>query len=173
MSLSRELGLPLITIIDTPGATLSREAEEGGLGGEIARCLAELIDLNVPTIAVIMGQGTGGGALALAPADRVLAARNGWLAPLPPEGGSVIQYGDATHAAQVARTQRVRSQDLLEDGIVDEIVEEQPDAALESEAFCLRLGEAIERHLSELRNEDLRTIRQRRLNRYRNLGSAL
>lgn len=173
MTLAEELGLPLITIIDTPGAALSREAEEGGLGGEIARCLAALIDLNVPTIAVIMGQGTGGGALALAPGDRVIAARNGWLAPLPPEGGSVIQFGDTLHAAEVARAQRVRSQDLLEDGIVDEIVDEYPDAAVEPEEFCIRLGDAIVRHLSELRGEDLRTVRQRRLYRYRNLGSSL
>jgi acetyl-CoA carboxylase carboxyl transferase subunit beta len=173
MTLAAELGLPLITIIDTPGAALSREAEEGGLGGEIARCLAQLIDLNVPTIAVIMGQGTGGGALALAPADRVLSARNGWLAPLPPEGASVIQFGDTEHAAEVARAQRVRSQDLLEDGIVDEIVEEHPDAADEPEEFCLRLGDAIVRHLSELRGHDIRSIRQQRLNRYRNLGASL
>src|SRR3712207_9115504 len=75
----------LVTLIDTPGAALSREAEEGGLAGEIARCLEDLVMLGAPTIAVLLGQGTGGGALALVPADRVIAAANGWLGPLPPE----------------------------------------------------------------------------------------
>lgn len=172
MALARELGIPLLTVIDTPGATLSREAEEGGLGGEIARCLAEMIDLSVPTISLIMGQGTGGGALALAPADRVIAARNGWLAPLPPEGASVIRHGDLSHAPEMARQQRVGSTDLLQDGIVDEIVEEFPDAAEEAEQFCLRAGDAVIRHLSELRGLDLRTVRQRRLSRYQHLGTS-
>jgi acetyl-CoA carboxylase beta subunit len=172
MALAEELGMPLVTIIDTPGATLSQEAEEGGLGGEIARCLAELIDLSVPTIAVIMGQGTGGGALALAPADRVISARNGWLAPLPPEGASVIRFGDVTHASEMAIEQRIRSADLLHDGIVDEVVEEYPNAAEEPEQFCLRMGDAIVRHLADLRGTDLRTVRQRRLSRYQRLGTS-
>ena len=88
MHLAEELRLPLVTLIDTPGAALSREAEEGGLAGEIARCLQDLVMLKAPTLAVLLGQGTGGGALALVPADRVLAAANGWLGPLPPEGAS-------------------------------------------------------------------------------------
>ena len=68
MRLARELRLPLVTVIDTPGAALSREAEEGGLAGEIARCLAELVTLPAPTLCVLVGQGTGGGALASCPA---------------------------------------------------------------------------------------------------------
>ncbi|HEX3592133.1 MAG TPA: carboxyl transferase domain-containing protein, partial [Pseudonocardiaceae bacterium] len=72
--LAAELGLPLVTFIDTPGASLSAEAEEGGLSGEIARCLAELLELPSPTVAVLLGEGGGGGALALLPADRVVAA---------------------------------------------------------------------------------------------------
>ena len=83
MHLAEELRLPLVTLIDTPGAALSQEAEEGGLAGEIARCLQDLVMLKAPTLAVLLGQGTGGGALALVPADRVLAAANGWLGPLP------------------------------------------------------------------------------------------
>ncbi len=72
MHLAEELRLPLVTLIDTPGAALSREAEEGGMAGEIARCLQDLVMLKAPTLAVLLGQGTGGGALALVPADRVL-----------------------------------------------------------------------------------------------------
>ncbi|MGH3656969.1 MAG: carboxyl transferase domain-containing protein, partial [Micromonosporaceae bacterium] len=68
MRLAAELRLPLVTVIDTPGAALSREAEEGGMAGEIARCLAELVTLDAPTLCLLLGQGTGGGALALLPA---------------------------------------------------------------------------------------------------------
>ncbi|MDJ0334394.1 carboxyl transferase domain-containing protein [Salinibacterium sp. G-O1] len=170
MALAAELGLPLITVVDTPGAALSREAEEGGLGGEIARCLAEMLDLPVPTVAVILGEGTGGGALALMPADRVLAARNGWLAPLPPEGASVIMFGDTSHAASMTVDQRVRSQDLLEDGIVHEIVEERPTADAEPADFCRRVGEAIVRQLAELELQDSSQRRAARTANYKGLG---
>jgi len=147
MRLAAELGLPLVTVVDTPGASLSREAEEGGLGGAIARSLAAILSLPVPTVAVLMGQGTGGGALALVPADRVIAAEHAWLGPLPPEGASVIRFGDVDHAPQLADEQGIGSADLLAAGIVDEIVPESPDAAEEPEAFCRRLGNAIERQL--------------------------
>ena len=170
MALAANLGLPLITVVDTPGAALSREAEEGGLGGEIARCLADLLDLPVPTIAVILGEGTGGGALALLPTDRVIAARHGWLAPLPPEGASVIMHGDISHAAAMTVDQRVRSQDLLDDGIVHEIVEERPEADLEPAAFCRRVGDAIVRQLDALQSLDDQDRRAARTEHYRQLG---
>jgi acetyl-CoA carboxylase beta subunit/acetyl-CoA carboxylase alpha subunit len=147
MRLAAELGLPLVTVIDTPGAALSRAAEEGGLGGEIARCLAALLALPVPTVSVLMGQGTGGAALALLPADRVVAARHGWLSPLPPEGASVIRHGDTSHAAAMAEAQRVNAAALMDLGFVDAIVEERPHAGAEPEAFCRRLGAEIARQI--------------------------
>ena len=106
MRLAAELDLPLVTVIDTAGAALSREAEEGGLAGEIARCIAEMVALEVPTVSVLLGQGTGGGALALVPADRILTAQHGWLSPLPPEGASAILYHDTDHAADMADNTR-------------------------------------------------------------------
>lgn len=172
MALAAELQMPLITVIDTPGAALSREAEEGGLGGEIARCLADLITLPVPTISVILGEGTGGGALALIPADRVIAARNGWLAPLPPEGASVIRFGTTLRAQEMAATQRVRSADLLVDGIVDEIVEERPSAEIEPAEFCRRLGHAIVAHLDELATSEPAHRQILRAKKYQTLGRA-
>lgn len=166
MELAAALGMPLVTVIDTPGAALSREAEEGGLAGEIARSLAELLALPVPTVSVLMGQGTGGGALALVPADRVIAAEHGWLGPLPPEGASVIRYGDVEHAPAVVDEQGVRAIDLAAAGIVDEIVPELPDAAREPEAFCRRLGAAIERQLAEVCALDATERTARRRERY-------
>ena len=135
MRLAQELGLPLITVIDTPGADLSPRAEERALAGEIARCLADMSELTVPTVAVLLGQGCGGGALALLPARRVIAAEHAWLSPLPPEGASAIVYHDTDHAALLAERQRISAHDLLEDGIVHAVVPEEPAAHEDPRAF--------------------------------------
>ncbi|MEV5826329.1 carboxyl transferase domain-containing protein [Spirillospora sp. NPDC052242] len=150
MALAAELGLPLVTVVDTPGAVPSAEAEEGGLAGEIARCLADLLTLAAPTLCLLLGEGTGGAALALLPADRVLVARHGWLSPLPPEGASVIVHRTPGRAAELAAAQGVRSSDLLRAGTADVLVDELPDAADEPAAFCRRAAAAIERELSGL-----------------------
>ncbi|MFI5709439.1 carboxyl transferase domain-containing protein [Kribbella sp. NPDC051620] len=137
MRLAEDLGLPLVTVIDTPGAELSREAEEGGVAAEIAQCIATLATLKVPTISVLLGQGTGGGALALLPATTVIAAEHAWLAPLPPEGASAIMHGDTTHAPTMATTQRITATDLQATGTVHHIVPEPADDAPESLAKAL------------------------------------
>jgi acetyl-CoA carboxylase carboxyl transferase subunit beta len=150
MRLASELGLPLVTVIDTPGAALSPDAENGGLAGEIARCLSDLVTLDAPTLCLMLGEGNGGGALALLPADRVVAAQHAWLSPLPPEGASAIVHRDTDHAPEMARAQQVRALDLHRLGVVDRIVAEQPDAADEPEAFCQRVGLVLEHELSSL-----------------------
>ncbi|MEV7398550.1 carboxyl transferase domain-containing protein [Aeromicrobium sp. NPDC092404] len=124
MRLANELRLPLVSFIDTPGAELSPEAEQGAIAGEIARCIAWMSTMRVPTVSVLLGQGCGGGALALLPADVVIAAENAWLSPLPPEGASAIVHGDLDHAAQMAEAQRVSAIDLHENGTVHRIVAE-------------------------------------------------
>ncbi|MEU5881368.1 carboxyl transferase domain-containing protein [Spirillospora sp. NPDC047279] len=166
MSLAAELGLPLVTVVDTPGAVLSAEAEEGGLAGEIARCLADMLTLAARTVCLLLGEGTGGAALALLPADRVLAARHAWLSPLPPEGASVIVHRTPDRAPEMAEAQGVRSSDLLRDGIVDELVDERPDAADEPEAFCRRAAAALEHALLTAPSADPAA----RQARYRDLG---
>jgi acetyl-CoA carboxylase carboxyl transferase subunit beta len=150
LRLAAELGLPVLSVIDTRGAALSPEAENGGLAGEIARCLSALVTVDAPTLCLMLGEGNGGGALALLPADRVVAAQHAWLSPLPPEGASAIVYGDGEHAAELATRQRVRATDLAEIGIVDRIVPELPDAADEPEAFCRRVGAVLEAELTAL-----------------------
>ncbi len=159
MRLAVELGIPLLTVIDTPGAALSPEAEEGGLAGEIARSLADLVSLDAPTLCLMLGQGNGGGALALLPADRVVAAQHAWLSPLPPEGASAIVHRDTEHAPEMARAQRIRAVDLHAAGVVDRIVAERPDAADEAEAFCHRLGAVLEHELAALAHADLPALR--------------
>ena len=170
MRLASELDLPLVTIIDTSGAALSRAAEEGGLAGEIARCLAELVAHAEPTLCILLGQGTGGGALALMPADRVIAAQHSWLSPLPPEGASAILHRTTERAAELATQQRVRSLDLLADGIVDRVVAEHPDAADEPEDFCRRMALVIAGELSRLASTNATSRLAARHDRYRRLG---
>ncbi len=172
MKIAAELDLPLVTVIDTAGAALSREAEEGGLAGEIARCIAEMIALDVPTVSVLLGQGTGGGALALVPADRVLAAQHGWLSPLPPEGASAILHHDTSKAAEMAAQQGVRSSDLLSAGIIDYIIPEFPDAAVEPKDFCIRVGMALRHYLAALTAADDEKRRAERAGRFEGLGKA-
>ncbi|MFF2146468.1 carboxyl transferase domain-containing protein [Kitasatospora sp. NPDC058190] len=141
--LAEQLGLPLVTVVDTAGAELSAQAELDGIAVEIAHCLTTLLALRTPVLAVLLGQGSGGGALALLPADRVLAAGHAWLAPLPPEGASAIVHRDGAHAAELARAQGIGAHHLAEVGLVDEVVPELPDAAEEPEAFCARMGAAL------------------------------
>lgn len=166
MRLAVELGLPLLTVIDTPGAALSPEAEEGGLAGEIARSLADLVTLRAPTLCLLLGQGNGGGALALLPADRVVAAQHAWLSPLPPEGASAIVHRDTEHAPEMARAQQVRALDLRAAGVVDRIVPELPDAAEEAEAFCHRVGALLARELAGLFHADLDALLAVRAHRF-------
>ncbi|MEZ0363812.1 carboxyl transferase domain-containing protein [Mycobacterium sp. pUA109] len=170
MALAAGLRLPLVLVIDTPGPALSVEAEQGGLAGEIAACLAELVTLAVPTVSVLLGQGSGGPALAMVPADRVLAALHGWLAPLPPEGASAIVFRDTDHAPELAVAQGIRSADLLAAGIVDAIVPEHPDAADEPIDFAKRLSRAIAAELYTLRDLPDEARLAARLARYRRIG---
>lgn len=171
MRLAAELNLPLVLVIDTWGAALSPEAEEGGLAGEVARSLSDLVTLRVPTVSVLLGQGTGGGALAMLPADRVLCAQHAWLAPLPPEGASAVMYRDTEHAAEMASRQRIRSADLLADGVIDRVIPERPDAADEPTEFSRRVGLAVRESLAELSLIPDSIRISRRLDRYRFLGT--
>lgn len=141
MRLADELGLPLVSIIDTPGAELSAEAEEGAIAGEIARCISGMTQLSVPSVSVLLGQGTGGGALALLPASVVIAAENAWLSPLPPEGASAIVHGDIDHAEMLAQSQRISAFDLLEAGTVHHLVAEPVDDS--PEMFSHAMAAAI------------------------------
>lgn len=170
MALAASLQLPLVLVIDTAGPALSAEAEEGGLAAEIARCLAELVTLDTPTVSVLLGQGSGGPALAMVPADRVLAALHGWLAPLPPEGASAIVYRDVDHAAELAAAQGIRSVDLQRHGIVDVVVPEETDAADEPLAFTRRLSDTIAAELHRLRAAPADDRLAARLQRYRRIG---
>ncbi|MFC8717442.1 carboxyl transferase domain-containing protein [Kitasatospora sp. NPDC057198] len=144
--IAEELGMPLLTVVDTTGAELSIEAELDGVALEIAHCLTTLVGLRTPVLAVLLGQGSGGGALALLPADRVIAAQHAWLAPLPPEGASAIVHRDGEHAPQLARAQGITATELTATGLVDQVVPESTDLADLRE----RLAAAVTAALAEL-----------------------
>ncbi|MFC0316450.1 carboxyl transferase domain-containing protein [Gordonia phosphorivorans] len=119
IALAAELQLPLLTVIDTHGAQLSVRAEEEGLAAEIAHCLSDFLAAPVPTVSVLAGAGAGGAALALFPADLVIATSDGWLAPLPPEGSAALVYGDPGRAPDLAQAQHIWAVDLHRAGLVD------------------------------------------------------
>ncbi len=171
MKLAEELRLPLLTVIDTAGAALSQEAEEGGLAGEIARSLHELIGLESPSVSVLLGQGAGGGALALLPADRTIAAQHSWLSPLPPEGASAIVHRTTEFAPAMAQAQGVNVAALYANGLVDHIVDERGDASLEPRQFCSRMAKAIEYELASVAGVPVPELVAARAAKFASLGS--
>lgn len=171
MTLAAGLGLPLLTVIDTPGADLSQEAEEGGLGREIGRSLSQMLSLRTPTVTLILGQGAGGGALAIFPADRTVAVSNGWLGPLPPEGASTIVHGHTGLAAEMSRLQHIGAAALLQDGVIDEIIDEPEDPAADPEGFCRNAAIAIQRMLRSVTSIDLHILLEERGQRYGKIGT--
>lgn len=146
MRLANELRLPLVSFIDTPGAELSPEAEQGAVAGEIARCISWMSTMTVPTVSVLLGQGCGGGALALLPAHVIIATENAWLSPLPPEGASAIVFGDLDHAEEMSRAQHVGALDLRANGTVHHIVPEPAGDTPESlaRAVAAEVGAQLE-----------------------------
>lgn len=150
MNLAMQLRLPFVSFIDTAGAELSVAAEERAIAGEIARCIGTMVTMTVPTVSALIGEGTGGGALALLPAQRVIAAEHSWLSPLPPEGASVIVYGDVAHAAEMTVSQHVGAIELLRNGTVHAIVPELPAAEETAETFAHAIVAEIAAQLRDL-----------------------
>ena len=168
MRLAEHFALPIITLIDTPGADPGFESERGGIANAIAQCLAALIQIRVPTVALVIGEGTSGGALALAVTDRVLMMEHATLTVISPEGASAILFGDAAHAAETAKNLGLDARDLLRRGIVDALVPEpgegahtQPQVAIES------LKNALRHTLVELQSQNGEARLQARSQRYR------
>jgi acyl-CoA carboxylase subunit beta len=139
VGLAGRLGMPVVTLVDTPGADPSPEAEVDGVASEIARTLAALASCPTPTVSVCVGEGGSGGALALSYTDRLLMDEHATFSVIAPEGAAAILERDATKAAEVADRLRLTSGDMLELGIVDEVIGEDQQA----------LDEAVDRALQE------------------------
>jgi acetyl-CoA carboxylase carboxyl transferase subunit beta len=161
IELAGRLGLPVVTLIDTRGADPLPESEAAGVAGAIARTFVAMLGCPSPTLAVLIGEGGSGGALSMAPADRVLAWENAVFSVIAPEGAATILYRDASRAPELAERLRITTSDLEEMGIVDAIVAEPAEIE--------RLSGAIDGHLSELTAMRSRSRLRRRHERWRKL----
>ena len=151
MQQAAKFQMPIITLVDTPGAYPGIGAEERGQSVAIARNLFEMARLPTPIIAVLTGEGGSGGALALAVADRVLILENAYYSVISPEGCSVILFKNVTAAPQAARALRISAPELRRLGIVDEIVPEPDEGAhTDSDATAHALRAALIRQLGAL-----------------------
>jgi acetyl-CoA carboxylase carboxyl transferase subunit alpha len=124
MNLAEKFGRPIITFIDTPGAYPGIDAEERGQAEAIAFNLREMANLTVPVIAVVLGEGGSGGALAIGVADRVLMLENAVYSVITPEGCAAILWKDAGQSAQAAENLKLTANDLKKSGLIDEIIPE-------------------------------------------------
>jgi acetyl-CoA carboxylase carboxyl transferase subunit alpha len=144
MRLADRFGVPVLTLVDTPGAFPGVEAEERGQAEAIARATEECLGLNVPLIAVIVGEGGSGGAVALAAANRVLMFEHAVYSVISPEGCASILWRTADKAADAAEAMKITAQDLYALGVVDRIVQEPIGGAhRDPEAAMASLKEAV------------------------------
>lgn len=141
LALSRRLGLPVLTLVDTPGADPSPASERAGIAGEIARTLAALAAHSSPTVSLVVGEGGSGGALALAAADRCFLLDGSIFSVIGPEGAAAILERDAERAADVAPLLKLTGSDLLALGIVDGVIRAEPVAGV-ADALRAALAEA-------------------------------
>ncbi|MEU5942165.1 acetyl-CoA carboxylase carboxyltransferase subunit alpha [Micromonospora sp. NPDC047548] len=173
MRLAARLGLPVVTLVDTPGADPGVGAEEQGQAAAIAENILSLSVLPTPVVAVITGEGGSGGALALAVADRVLMLQHAVYSVISPEGCAAILWPDRGAAPQAARALRLTAPDLCRLGVVDDIVPEPvPAAHRDPEATARALREVVLAHLLPLLDVPPATLVQRRRQRFRRFGAA-
>jgi acetyl-CoA carboxylase carboxyl transferase subunit alpha len=174
MKLAEKFHVPVITLIDTPGAWAGLGAEERGQSEAIARNLYEMSRLQVPIVATIIGEGGSGGALALGLADRVLMLENSVYSVITVEGCAAILWKDAKNLEireRAASALRLTAPDLLELKIIDEIVPEPPGGAHAShETTAAAVQDAITRHVEELRKYRPERLVRRRRRKYLRMG---
>ena len=166
MGLADRFGLPVVTLVDTPGAYPGKGAEERGQSEAIARCTDACLSLGVPVVACIIGEGGSGGAVAFSAADRVLMLEHAIYSVISPEGCASILWKDPAKTREAAEALRLTAQDLEPLGVIDAIVPEPVGGAHRDRGAAMAaVGEAIEEALAALDGTpgpDLRTARRRR-----------
>lgn len=172
MELAAKFNKPVITLLDTPGAYPGLEAEERGQAESIARNLLVMARLPVPIIVVIIGEGASGGALGIGVGDRILMLENAWYSVISPESCSQILWRTWDYKEDAAQALKLTADDLVEQGIVDEIIPEptggthhDPTAAFEA------TGEAIARNLAELQKLSVDELLDARLAKFDSMGA--
>ena len=172
MQLAEKFHAPVITLVDTPGAYPGLAAEERGQAEAIARNLLVMASLRTPIITAVIGEGGSGGALAMGLADRVVMLENAVYSVITPEGCAAILWKDASQRERAAEALKLTAQDLLQLGVIDEIIPEPPGGAhADAEATARRLGPSLRRHLQELRRFKIDKLLKRREEKYLSMGT--
>lgn len=171
MNLADKFGLPVVSLIDTPGAYPGIDAEERGQAWAIAQSIQRMVQLRVPAVCAVIGEGGSGGALAIGVGNRVLIQENAWYSVISPESCASIIWRDAAQAPKAAEALQLTAPDLKRLGIVEDVIPEPPGGAhLDKDEAARLLGEALERHLRELQNVAPDALKTQRAERFRRLG---
>lgn len=173
MDLADRFGLPVITFVDTAGAYPGIGAEERGQAEAIARSIESCLELKVPVISLVIGEGGSGGAIAIAVADRILMLEHSVYSVISPEGCASILWRDGSHATDAANALKLTAQDLLALEVIDEIVPEPVGAAHRDRDATIRAaGAAISKNLAELAGVDGTVLRQQRREKFLKMGET-
>ena len=171
MKLAEKFNIPIISLIDTPGAYPGIGAEERGQGEAIARNLFEMSSLKTPIIAVVIGEGASGGALGVGICDKMFMLENTWYSVISPEGCASILWRDAAKAPEAADAMKVTPEDLVEMGICDEIIKEPIGGAhREFDKTAKLLKSSILAEIKKLKSVDSDDFLDQRISRYEKMG---
>jgi len=172
MKMAEKFALPVICLIDTPGAYPGIGSEERHIAEAIAVNLREMMNLRVPIIAVVIGEGGSGGALGIGVADRVMILENSYYSVISPEACSAILWKDRRHAPEAAEALKLTADDLVRLGVVDEIVAEPEGGAhRDHDLAAAHLGSALRRNLARLTAQSLDDLLNTRYDKFRKLGN--
>jgi len=172
MDLADRFGIPVITLVDTPGAYPGKGAEERGQSEAIARSTEKCLSLNVPLVSVVIGEGGSGGAVAFATANRVIMLEHSIYSVISPEGCASILWKDAEKMREAAEALRLTAQHLKELAICDKVVAEPLGGAHRDPAKAIGdVGKAISAALGEMSQMDAKALRENRRRKYLGLGS--
>ena len=171
MKQAEKFNRPIITFIDTPGAYPGIGAEERGQGEAIAKNLFEMSQLKVPTISIVIGEGSSGGALALGVTDIIIMLENAIYSILSPEGFASILYKDSSKSSEAAEKMKITSKELKKLGVIDNIVKEPEGGAQEDfETVCQNLKDIVKKYIKELSNKTQEELIEQRYEKYRKIG---
>ncbi len=171
MKLAEKFGKPVLTFIDTPGAYPGIGAEERGQAESIARNLREMAGLRTPVVAVVIGEGGSGGALAIGVANRVLMLEYAIYSVISPEGCAAILWGDRARAPEAAALMRITAPDLLPLGVIDAVVPEPSGGAhRDCQAAAANLRTALHDHLWSLLSKSGDDLCRERYEKFRRIG---
>ena len=171
MKLAEKLRIPVISLIDTPGAFPGIGAEERNIAEAIARNLREMMDLKTPIVAVVVGEGGSGGALGIGVADRILMLENAYYSVISPEGCAAILWKHRKHAPEAAEAMKLTAKDLSGMSLVDEVVAEPAGGAHNDvRSAALSLKDALIRHVDELESLSVEEMLEARYQKFRQAG---